>query len=348
MTFRRFIQDHFLHILFWFAGLLLLNLVIWLDPSNSIALINLFYLDLLLLLFLLIFLGVLYWHRLHWYRQLQHKLKDGDNILNYPLVNPESHEEALTAQYVKTMIETHQQVLNGLVHEQNDQREFIDRWVHDIKVPLAAFRLISDDLEDELPENKYLQLVDETERINHYVEQVLYYSRLSHFANDYLIQEYSLSSIINTVVRDNMTYFIQKHIKIDQKQVYYRVLTDQKWLQFILQQIVSNSLKYTPRGGQLTFYAKTSAKGLNLFIEDNGIGIPAADLKRIFDKGFTGKNGRQSDSHATGLGLYLAQKLAQKLGHQLTLTSIEGAGTSVIVHFPRLSYYNERQHYTDK
>jgi Signal transduction histidine kinase len=340
MTFLRFLKDHLLQILFWLMGLVLLNLVIWLDPSNSVALVNLLYLDLLLVIFLAIFLFILYWSRRNWYRQLTNKIKDADNILNYPLENPQSNDEQLVALYSQTLLDTHQQILNSLINEQNDQREFVDSWVHDIKVPLAALKLITDSIEEQISEEKYVQLTDEVNRMNHYVEKVLYYSRLSSFANDYLIQEYSLKDIINPVVRDNMNYFINKRIQLVQHNLDYTVLTDRKWLSFILEQLLSNSLKYTLAQGTITIEVVSRRDGLNLLIKDSGVGIPEADLGRIFDKGFTGENGRHADTHATGLGLYLAKQLADKLGHQISATSKVGQGTTLIIHFPLLSYYN--------
>lgn len=340
MNFRFFLRDHLLQIIFWIFGLLLLNLLIWLDPEHSLALVNLIYLDLLMLLFLGIFLFIIYLYRRRWFQEIDQKIKNSDNILNSPIEDAHTYNERQIKKYGDTLIETHRQILNNLVAEQGDQREFIDSWVHDIKVPLAALQLISDDLELDIGEDKYYQLTNEIDRINHYVEEVLYYSRLSNFANDYLIAQYDLKSIINPVIRDNMNYFIHKHIQLKQENLDYTVLTDQKWLGFIIQQIISNSLKYTPEGGTITISVVVTSADLQLQIADNGVGIAPADLNRIFEKGFTGENGRHADTHATGLGLYLAEKLAKKLGHSLSATSEVGVGTTVTIHFPTLSYYN--------
>lgn len=340
MNFRFFLRDHLLQIAFWLIGLLLLNLLIWLDPSHPLALVNLLYLDLLMVLFLGIFLFILYLNRRQWFQEIDQKIKNSDNILNSPIENARSYSEQQIQKYGETLIDTHRQVLNNVVAEQGDQREFIDSWVHDIKVPLAALQLISDDLELDIGEEKYYQLTNEVNRINHYVEEVLYYSRLSNFANDYLIAQYDLKSIVNGVIRDNMNYFIHKHIQLKQANLDYTVLTDKKWLSFIIQQIISNSLKYTPEGGTITIDVVTTTDELQLQISDNGVGINQADLARIFDKGFTGENGRHADTHATGLGLYLADKLAQKLGHELSASSQVNVGTTITLHFPTLSYYN--------
>ncbi|WP_125607441.1 sensor histidine kinase [Lapidilactobacillus bayanensis] len=340
MNFRFFLRDHLLQICFWLIGLFLLNLLIWLDPSHTLALVNLFYLDLLMVLFLSIFLFILYLNRRRWFQEIDQKIKNPDNILNAPIEDAHTYSEQQIQTYGQTLIDTHRQILNSVVAEQNDQREFIDSWVHDIKVPLAALQLISDDLELDIGEQKYYQLTSEVERINHYVEEVLYYSRLSNFANDYLIAQYDLKAIVNPVIRDNMNYFIHKHIQLKQENLDYTVLTDQKWLDFIIQQIISNSLKYTPDNGTITINVAVTTADLQLQISDNGVGISTADLPRIFEKGFTGENGRNADTHATGLGLYLAAKLAKKLGHSLSATSEVGVGTTITIHFPTLSYYN--------
>lgn len=340
MTFRFFLRDHLLQIVFWLIGLLLLNLLIWLDPSHTLSLVNLFYLDLLMVLFLGIFLFILYLNRRPWFQEIDQKIKNPDNILNTPIENAHTYSEQQVQIYGQTLIDTHRQILNNVVTEQSDQREFIDSWVHDIKVPLAALKLISDDLELDIGEQKYYQLTNEIDRINHYVEEVLYYSRLSNFANDYLIAQYDLKSIVNPAIRDNMNYFIHKHIQLKQENLDYTVLTDQKWLGFIIQQILSNSLKYTPENGTITINVVTTPQDLQLRISDTGVGISEADLRRIFEKGFTGENGRHADTHATGLGLYLAAKLAKKLGHTLSASSEVGVGTTITIHFPILSYYN--------
>lgn len=340
MTFRFFLRDHLLQIVFWLIGLLLLNLLIWLDPSHTLSLVNLFYLDLLMVLFLGVFLFILYLNRRPWFQEIDQKIKNPDNILNTPIENAHTYSEQQVQIYGQTLIDTHRQILNNVVTEQSDQREFIDSWVHDIKVPLAALKLISDDLELDIGEQKYYQLTNEIDRINHYVEEVLYYSRLSNFANDYLIAQYDLKSIVNPAIRDNMNYFIHKHVQLKQENLDYTVLTDQKWLGFIIQQILSNSLKYTPENGTITINVVTTPQDLQLRISDTGVGISEADLPRIFEKGFTGENGRHADTHATGLGLYLATKLAKKLGHTLSASSEVGVGTTITIHFPILSYYN--------
>ncbi|MFS1093834.1 ATP-binding protein, partial [Enterococcus faecalis] len=118
---------------------------------------------------------------------------------------------------------------------------------------------------------------------------------------------------------------------------------DAKWVAFIFNQLLSNAIKYTPDHGNIMVSIKKEAQGVSLSVKDSGIGIPEEDLKRIFDKGFTGENGRKTDMHSTGLGLYLAKNLAKELGIELTISSVVGEGTTVTLYFPLLSYYQENR-----
>ena len=175
------------------------------------------------------------------------------------------------------------------------------------------------------------------------MEQVLYVARLDSFSKDYLVQEVSLKATIQPVIRSQANVFIQKNIHYAIKGGDQQVLTDGKWLSFIFRQILSNALKYTPENGRIIVQIQKDGQGTRLSVEDSGIGIPAEDLRRVFDKGFTGENGRKTDMHSTGLGLYLAKNLAKELGIELTISSVVGEGTTVTLYFPLLSYYQENR-----
>lgn len=179
------------------------------------------------------------------------------------------------------------------------------------------------------------------DQIEFYVEQVLYYSRLDSFSKDYLLHETSLRPLINDVVANQRNGFINKRLSFRLNGTDQIVLTDNKWLRFILAQLISNAVKYTPEGGHITALIRNTGKETQLQITDTGIGIPKDEQHRVFEKGFTGSNGRLSNHKSTGLGLFLAEKLAEKLGHHLSLTSVINQGTTVTIHFPYVSYYGE-------
>lgn len=340
MTLKKFIRDHFFHIAFFFSGMLVLDMVLWLDPSMRFAKATLLYLDLLLTIFFCAFMIGLYIYHLKWYRAIRIRMQAQADGLNWPLTGATSAEKQYIQDYVNQLLDYHQQSMERLIRNQQDQKAFIDSWVHEIKVPLAATQLLIESIEMQIPDDKFNQLSDELIHIEHYVEQVLYYSRLDSFSKDYLVQEAALKPIINQVIRQNRNYFIQKRLQFSLEGDEQTVLTDAKWLGFILNQLISNAIKYTPENGRIQVILIRDDQGVWLKVHDSGIGIPEADLPRIFDKGFTGQNGRLSNQSSTGLGLYLAKELSQKLGHELT-ASASADGTTLSILFPFLSYYND-------
>ena len=229
-------------------------------------------------------------------------------------------------------------MLEQLLASQKDQKDYMDSWIHEIKVPLAAVDLILNSIEFDIPDDKFILLQNEIQQIDEYVEQILYYSRSDEFVNDYLIQEYSLKKIIQPIIRSQANYFIQKNLQLILAEQDAKVLTDAKWIEFIFRQLLSNAIKYTPDHGQINIEIEARNGGIALILQDSGIGIPSEDLRRIFDKGFTGENGRKAQQHSTGLGLYLAKTLASKLGVELSAESTVNKGTTMTLFFPRLDY----------
>lgn len=207
-------------------------------------------------------------------------------------------------------------------HRYNDLIEYYTMWVHQIKTPISAMRLLlhdTDTVDTRL-------MGDELLRIEQYVEMVLCYLRLDSGSTDYLIKEYDLDSIIRPVVRKYASQFIRRRLKLEYEPLNTRVLTDSKWLSFVIEQLLSNALKYTP-GGTISV---TLEEPKVLCIRDTGIGISPEDMPRIFEKGFTGRNGRK-DRLATGIGLYLCRRICSRLGHNLTAQSKMGSGTVVML-----------------
>lgn len=197
--------------------------------------------------------------------------------------------------------------------EKRNTIEYYTLWAHQIKTPIAAMRLLLQEKETE--ENK--ALLAELFRIEQYVEMVLSYLRLDSDYSDLVIKAYPLDAIVKQAVRKYAALFIGKKIKLELKEINDTVITDEKWLSFVIEQLLSNALKYTNKGGAITIYTQPQKK---LIIEDNGIGIATEDLPRIFDNGFTGYNGR-SDKKASGIGLYLCKRILVKLSHKIEITS---------------------------
>lgn len=213
---------------------------------------------------------------------------------------------------------------------QESYREYIDTWVHEIKTPIASSKLIVDNNNNEVTRKIDHQL----NKIDNYVEQVLYYSRSSEAYKDYIIKEVDILKSVQNVVRRNYRDFISKKISIDILDIDRNVYSDTKWVEFILNQIIGNSIKYINKeGSKIRIYLKENESQIILIIEDNGIGIPQRDVRRVFEKGFTGDNGRKF-TKSTGMGLYLCYKLCKKLGLGIDLESEEGVGTKVYLVFP--------------
>lgn len=203
----------------------------------------------------------------------------------------------------------------------SDINEYYTLWVHQIKTPIAAMRLLLDnEKNDELSEQLF--------RIEQYVDMVLTYIRCGDDASDYMIHRCSLDGIIKSSIRKFSKSFIRKKISMNFTPTAMQVLTDEKWLTFVVEQLLSNALKYT-KSGSIAVYAENNQY---LVIKDTGIGIAAEDLPRITQKGYTGYNGRQ-DKKSTGLGLFLCGKILSSLGHTLQITSEVGQGTTVKVGF---------------
>lgn len=212
----------------------------------------------------------------------------------------------------------------------NDYREYIELWVHEIKTPIATCKLLIENNESPLTES----IGEEVCKLENYIDQALFYTRSNTLEKDYIIKEMSLSSCVNKVLNNNADSLIKKRVKISLGDLEKRVYSDSKWIEFILGQIISNSIKYINKEyKELKIYCSESSKYVILNIEDNGDGISDKDLSRVFDKGFTGENGRKFGK-STGIGLYLCKKLCKKLGLDIKLISEEGKFTRVSIIFP--------------
>lgn len=214
-------------------------------------------------------------------------------------------------------------------------KEYIEMWVHEVKLPLSSILLMTYKKDD------ISKVIEPTKRIENFVEQVLYYARSENAEKDYIIKECNLKEIINKVIKKNKEIFILEKIEIKlEKLDNKKVLSDSKWLEFIINQIISNSLKYVDKEKSIiTISTSENEKNIILKIQDNGIGIPKSDIKKVFDKSFTGENGRKIQT-STGMGLYIAKQLCEKLGHKIEIESEQNKYTSVFITFSKDQFYN--------
>ena len=209
-------------------------------------------------------------------------------------------------------------------------REYIEQWIHEVKTPISLIKLI----EENNRTTKSSAILMQLEEIDRYVEQALFYARSEEVDKDYLIKEISLQNCVNTVITRNKQGFILNNIDIEIDNIDRMVYCDSKWLEFILNQIIVNSIKYrSNEDAMVKIYVSDVKNGIKLTIKDNGIGIPSDELDRVFEKGFTGNVGRINNK-STGIGLYLCKKLCDKLGLIIDIESEANRYTKVSIIFP--------------
>ena len=232
----------------------------------------------------------------------------------------------------KSMIEH----VNKYKYLQEEYKEYIELWIHEIKTPIAAGKLIAQNNKNEVTKS----IDEELEKIEYYVEQALYYARSNTVEKDYCITKCNLQDIVNSVIKRNKDALINNKIKINIEDTNEIVYTDSKWIAFILNQIITNCIKYSKQeNAEININVETKKARVILEIKDNGIGIKKGEITKVFDKGFTGSNGRKDGKKSTGIGLYLCKKLCGKLGIGIELNSEESVGTDVKLVFPKNTYH---------
>lgn len=206
----------------------------------------------------------------------------------------------------------------------NDLMDYYTLWAHQIKTPIAASSLLVGEIEDKKIKN---QLEQELFKIESYVNIVLQYLRLESFHEDLVLKKENVEDLVKEIVKKYAIFFIQKGLSLNLHDLDRTIITDRKWFVVILEQVLSNSLKYTSQGGIEIYFQEDT-----LYIKDSGLGIQDADLLRVFERGFSGYNGRLTQQ-SSGLGLYLSKKIADELGHQISIASQVGQGTTVMISF---------------
>lgn len=217
--------------------------------------------------------------------------------------------------------------ISELEKENAEYQEYVESFVHEIKTPISALSLA-------LENNNDFRLKQEVDKINQLVEQMLYYARSENTEKDYFVKEIQLTEIIHSVILKYRHYMLNKKISLNIHDLDYIVITDEKWLLFIISQIIQNSIKYLDKDKkEIEVWGENNNNYINLIIKDNGCGIKESDLVRIFEKGFTGTNRKKG--YSTGMGLYLTKKLCDKLGLQLQIQSKEKEFTKLTITFPK-------------
>lgn len=316
MKFKHYIADQKWQLVTYFFVLLFITILVSVDPKLTVTGSSLIYLIFISsIIYASFFIGG--------YFLKNNQLKKWTTVQPFPAAA--TYEQEVYVQALKNLQDHYLDTIQEQNQTSKEQLEFMTQWFHEIKTPISVSRLL---LETEIVSQS---LKDEIDKIEGYVEQALYFTRLHEFNKDYIIQEIELEKIIKEIVKAEMKPFIAKKIKLTLNLKPSIILSDKKGLTYLIRQLLTNSLKYTDEHGEITITVNPKARELQII--DNGIGIPEEDLTRVFDKGFTGKNGR-THQRSTGMGLYLAKKTADKLGHTISIASTLGHGTTATIHFP--------------
>lgn len=286
----------------------------------------------------LLMFGVDFWKKYKFYNEVYEKLEELDKkYLITELVRKPGFWEGDT--FCDVLYETDRSMNERVNEQESSVREFkdyVEMWIHEIKLPISALSLMNQNKQADF--HSYQKQVD---KISYYVEQILYYVRADAPQKDFLMKQCNVEKMVNEVLLEQKDVLISGKFTIEKKDIDVFVVSDAKWVKFMLGQLLHNSIKYK-RGasGYLGFEVREEQDKVTLCVEDHGIGVPAGDLKRVFDKSFTGENGRKVAA-STGMGLYICQKMCRKLGHEMWMESVEGEFTKVMIRFGKNGYYVE-------
>lgn len=267
------------------------------------------------------------------YQAIRETLANRNLTMEY-LPDPAGPAEALYQDMLRAFLREREELLSGVQRQQAELSDYYTLWAHQMKTPIAAMRLLLQDSEDPAGQSKNrFRLEQELFRIERYTEMVLHFLRIESMSADLVLRKVSLDAVVRRAVKKYSVSFIGGKLSLDVQPIGVTVVTDEKWISLVIEQILSNCIKYTRPGGRITIRMDQSSPE-TLVIADTGIGIAPEDLPRIFEKGFTGFNGRM-DRKSTGIGLYLCKRVTRRLGHGLRAHSQIGEGATFLLDFAR-------------
>ena len=336
MIFKNFLKDKILYIILLIFAVITIE--IFLLPYNIKLYIRLYIAISIFLTFVIAFL-MEYHTKKKYYDTIKSRIRELEEqyLIMEVLPQPTFLESKILDDIIHDIAKSMLENVNKYKYLQEDYKDFIELWIHEIKIPIATSKMIIENNKNDVTES----INEELDKIDNYTEQALYYARSNTVEKDYIIRKINLKDIVNSSILKNKLQLIQNRIAINLKDLDKYVYTDSKWCIFIINQIIQNSIKYTKSNDKkIDVWAKDEKERLILYIKDNGIGIDKSDISRVFEKGFTGKNGRLQGKKSTGIGLYLCKKLCDKLGIGLELNSEKNVGTEVKLVFPVGSFNN--------
>ena len=337
MSFREYIKDKIIYIL-----VLLFVVVtseILLIPFNIHKFVKVYIKVIPVIMFSICFF-VEYYKKNKYYSNMKNKLEElEEKYLIAEIIETPNFSEGKILKEVlqetgKSMLEN----VNEYKHLSEDYKEYIELWIHEVKMPIATGKMIIENNKNEVTES----IDEELDKIENYVEQALFYARSNVSEKDYYIKKQNLKDIVNSTILKNKRSLLQNKVKLNLHELDVQVYTDSKWCTFIISQILQNAVKYSKANNkEIEIFSVNNKENTILYIKDNGIGIKKGEITRAFEKGFTGTNGRIAGQKSTGMGLYLCKKLCNKLGLRIELNSRENIGTEIRIVFPKSSFIQE-------
>lgn len=338
MKMKKYIQDNIINIVIYLVTLIILFLFFRVLNLSKEALISAY--TILVISGLLLFFYN-YGRKKSFYDNFTKQLKELDKkyIITELIEKPNFLEGKILYDSLYEIDKAMNEEIKKYKLNLEELKEYIEMWVHEVKIPVSSILLMAYKKDD------IAKVVEPTKRIENFVEQVLYYARSENAEKDYIIKESNLKEMINKVIKNNKEVFILKKVELKIENIdNIKVLTDSKWLEFIVNQIINNSLKYLDKQKPvIKISAKENEKSIELNIYDNGIGIPKGDIRKVFNKSFTGENGRKVQT-STGMGLYICKQLCEKLGHKIEIDSKANEYTNLKITLYKDDFYNDLIH----
>ena len=336
MKFKDFIKDKKIEIILMLFSTMSIEIILL---AYQIQLIVRVYVVASIILSLLISMLIEYYSKKSYYNNLLEKLDELDQkyLLSEVISKANFQDGNLFKEILEETGKSMLENVNKYKYAQEDYKEYIELWIHEIKTPISASKLIIENNKNEVTKN----IEEELDKIENYTEQALYYARSNTVEKDYIVTKTNLKDIVNMSIIKNKTIILNNKIELDIHDLEKQVYTDSKWVVFILNQVIQNSIKYSKKENKLIeIYAEEQKEKVTLYIKDNGLGIKKSELSRVFEKGFTGENGRIIGKKSTGIGLYLCKKLCDKLQLAININAEQNVGTEVTIVFPKGSFSN--------
>ena len=336
MDFKLFFKEKVITILLLLFGIITIEIFLM---AYNVGMFIKIYIPLIIMGLYMISIIIEYFKRKKFYDNLLKILEELDEkyLITEIIKTPNFLEGKIFKNTLEQIDKSMLENVNKYKYMTEDYKEYIELWIHEIKIPIATSKLIIENNKNEITKS----IDEELDEIENYTEQALFYARSNTANKDYVVTKSNLQEIVNGAILKNKSALLSSKTSIELHDLEREVYTDSKWAVFIINQIIQNAIKYSKiKDRKIEIYAISKRENVVLYIKDNGIGIKKGEITRVFEKGFTGENGRTINKKSTGIGLYLCKKLCNKLGLGIELNSEKDIGTEVRIIFPKSSFMN--------